>query len=352
MEDYNKLESQIGDFGGMEDTTPQPPTNKKLKYKHTGKQDLDETEQESMERFVSRSRMRNSDDDMYTSSMGNSVEFGWVPIDKSRLGFRAQFYPEDWTFYVRPAPVASIKNWSAIDESRIDTVNEVFNEIIKSCVSIRSSSGNIPWSRINSWDRFSFILMVREYTFAKGESKIEFDDTCPECDAELRYTLTSDALYYDFPDDNIVTKHWNAVDRIWYINPKDYDLDAAPVKLYVPTLEKDAAILNWAINKTREKKQLNEVFLKFLPWMLPKAPKDEQVLDKFIKDCEMQFKSWDVDMFNFMDDVLRNIIVNPSENLRQVCPHCGEEVISNVKFPSGIKSLFTVQNKHRKFGSK
>ena len=97
----------------------------------------------------------------------------------------------------------------------------------------------------------------------------------------------------------MIDKHWMPEDRMWYINPKEYDLQAAPVKLYVPTLEKDAAILEWAIARTREKKQLNEVFLRFLPWMLPKAPKDPQVLDKFIKDCESQFKGWDIDMFNF-----------------------------------------------------
>ena len=351
MEDYNKLESQIGDFGGADELNT-PPTNKKLKYKHSGKQELTDEENVSMEKFLTRSKKHRDTDEEYDYTTNNSISLGWIPVDRKDMGIRSQFYPEDWQFMVRPAQVSAIKNWSAIDESRIDTVNDVFNDIIKSCVSIRSSSGNIPWSRINSWDRFWFIMKVREYTFAHGESKIEFQDNCPECDAELTYILTSDSLFYEFPDDSVIDKHWMPEDRVWYINPKEYDLQAAPVKLYVPTLEKDAAILEWAIDRTREKKQLNEVFLKFLPWMLPKAPKDKQVLDKFIKDCEAQFKAWDVDMFNFMDEVLRNIIINPSEKLRQVCPHCGEEVISNVTFPSGIKSIFTVQNKHRKFGSK
>ena len=86
--------------------------------------------------------------------------------------------------------------------------------------------------------------------------------------------------------------------------------------------------------------------------MLSKAPKDENVLNKFITEAQMIYKGWDIDMFEFMDDVLRNITINPSEKLRQVCPHCGEEVVSNVRFPNGIRALFKTEAKHAKFGSR
>jgi hypothetical protein len=269
------------------------------------------------------------------------------------MGIRSQFYPEDWSFYVRPATVEAIKNWSAIDEERIDVVNTVFNDIVRTCVSIKSATGNIPWSRINSWDRFWFILKVRELTFKQGEAKIEFSDTCNECDEEISYTLNPKSLYYEFPDNDIVQKHWNSSDRVWYIDPKEYGLEKPPVTLYIPTLEKDQAILDWAIQKSRtQRKNIDNVFLKFLPWMLSKVPKDEQVLDKFITEAQRVYKSWDVEMFEFMDDVVRNITINPSEKLRQVCPHCGEEVVSNVRFPNGVRALFKTEAKHTKFGSR
>jgi hypothetical protein len=57
-------------------------------------------------------------------------------------------------------------------------------------------------------------------------------------------------------------------------------------------------------------------------------------------------------MFGFMQDVVRNITINPSEKLRQVCPHCGAEVTSNVQFPNGIKAIFNVATKAKKFGSR
>lgn len=351
------FEKEIGNIGGeQEPEVPKSNVGKKLKHIPGAKETLDDDSKSDMQDFLNRANSRSSLHQSFDNVDENTrlIRFadGWNQIDRSEMGIRSQFYPEDWTFYVRAATVEAIKNWSSIDEDRIDVVNSVFNDIIRTCISIKSASGNIPWSKLNSWDRFWFILKVREYTFKNGEAKIEFKDTCPECDEELTYILNSQSLFYEFPDNDIVDKHWNAVDRTWYIDPKLYDLDRAAVKLYVPTLEKDQAILDWGVAKARANKKLDNVFFKFLPWMLAKVPKDQQVLEKFIDEAYQKYKSWDVDMFNFMDDVVRNITINPSEKLRQVCPHCGEEVVSNVRFPGGVKELFKIQTKHAKFGSR
>lgn len=356
MTNDEMLENQIGNLGGEEPREENSLIGKKLKHVPGQKSELTSDQDEEMNEFLNRSRSRSkiikepgTDED---GDRFPRISEGWNQIDRAELGIRSQFYPDDWTFYIRPATVEAIKNWSAIDEERLDVLNGVFNDIVRSCVSIKAASGSIPWNRINSWDRFWFILKVRELTFKSGEAKIEFTDTCPECEQELVYKLEPNALFYEFPDEDIVSKHWNAYERAWYIDPHDYDLDRAPVKLYIPTLEKDQAILDWGIARARANKKLDQTFLKFLPWMLSKAPKDANVLDKFIMECYQVYKSWDVDMFEFMDDVVRNITINPSENLKQVCPHCGEEVVSNVRFPNGVRALFKTEAKHAKFGSR
>ena len=66
----------------------------------------------------------------------------------------------------------------------------------------------------------------------------------------------------------------------------------------------------------------------------------------------MTFKSWNTDMFSFMDDVLKNISVTPSTNISAVCPSCGEEVTARLRFPDGVGSLFNVVNRRKKFGTK
>ena len=343
------LEQQIGGLGGDPAETPveEKPTSLG-KIRVPGHQpDLTDEERESLDAFNRKSSK------VLTLNRNNDIANGWIPIDRSEMGVRSQFYPEDWQFRVKPATVEAIKNWSSIDEENLAVTNNVFNEIIRNCVSIYSeSTGNISWNKLNSWDRFWFILKVREYTFVKGEAALKYDEECDNCGASILYELKSSQLYYEFPDNDVIDNYWNADDRVWEINPRDFDVDYPALKLYTPTLEKDEAILQWAYAQQQGGKRMSEPFLRFLPWMLDRAPKDPSLLDRKIKECRTQFNNWDVEMFNFMEEVLRNITINPSEKLTQKCPHCGEEVRTAVQFPNGIKYLFTVESKHRKFGSK
>ena len=47
-----------------------------------------------------------------------------------------------------------------------------------------------------------------------------------------------------------------------------------------------------------------------------------------------------------------NIIVTPATNMITKCPICGEEVTTQIRFQDGVRSLFSMANKHRKFGKK
>ena len=98
--------------------------------------------------------------------------------------------------------------------------------------------------------------------------------------------------------------------------------------------------------------KFDQVFLRFLAWLAKKISKDPKISARQIRELELKFKSWDVEMFSFMDNVLKNIIVTPSMEIKAVCPSCGEEVTSQIRFPDGVGSLFNMGNKFKKFGSK
>lgn len=288
--------------------------------------------------------------------IGENVEIrdGWIPVDRALLGERDTFYPEDWEFLIRPATVEAIRNWSTLDEENANSVDDVFNEILKSCLAIKTSTGPIPWGNINSWDRFFFILLIREYTFAHGERKISYNEPCPNCDNDVTFELNSQSLLYDFPDTEVMSSY-DAENRYWIIDPNSYEVDYPQViQLYLPTLEKDASIKTWLITKLQENRnyKIDQVFLRFLPWLAPKISKDATIAQKQIKQYELKFKSWDGDMFAFMDDVLRNVVVTPSNKLITNCPVCGEEVTSDIRFPNSIRDLFDANHRFKKFGKK
>lgn len=342
---YEMLEEQIGNVGGVNEA---PETMGRLKHAaaYGGKEQLNDSEQKSMEDFLSRSRRHKerTDDEVM-------VKDGWIPVDRTEMAERSIFYPESWEFYIRPATVQAIKNWTAIDEERADVVNNVFNEIVKTCVKIETHDGTkASWSDIKSWDRFWFILKVREYTYSHGQSKVEFQDECSECGEEIDYTLTSQKLFYEFPDDELIENYWK--NGKWVIDPREYDVDEDPITLYTPTLGRDAAIIEWASAKVRAGGKIDETFVQYLMWLLDKPAKDMQMLDRQIGKIYKAYKAWSLDMFTFMSDVIKNITINQSEKLKTTCPHCGKEAISTVQFPNGLKVLFEVRSNAKKFGSR
>ena len=357
------LASQIGDLGGVEPTSNNL-SGQKLKRKGTANK-MDEKEKESVSAmfdevtrntkvFQSGERQIGQGLPTREDEYGNEISRGWIPIDRDGLKKRSMFYPEDWQFRIKTATIDAVKRWSQIEENRRDTnyvVNQVFNEVVKQCSNISTPTGNLNWMHLNSWDRFWFIMKIREYTYSNNNS-INITDACESCGDEIEFNLTSDALYYEFPDDEIIEKHWNAEKQYWEIDPKEYDVDGPVIKLYNPTLGKDDMILQWAFAQAQSKKQIDELFLKFLPWLLPKAPKDIELLDKMIKEYYRHYKQWSLEMFDFMDEIIRNININPEDRISTICPNCGVEVHSTVQFQSGIKSLFPMETRHKKFGSK
>lgn len=344
------LEEQIGSMGGniQDEAQNKPKTLGKLQHKaaYGEKEDLTDEEQKSKEVFLKK-RVKI----LSSESSEPSPSEGWIMVDREEMGLRSMFYPASWNFYIRPATVNAIKNWTSVNEERADEVFKVFNDIIKTCVKIETSDISKPsWDQIRSWDRFWFILKIREYTFSTGETKIEFLDNCSECGDEIPYKLTSAGLYYDYPDESIIEKYWTGLR--WEIDPTEYGLDHEPIILYNPTLGKDNAIIDWATNKVRNKQTLDETFLKYLIWLLEKPAKDMQMLDRQIQKIYNDYKKWDIDTFNFMTDVINNININQSEQLKTICPCCGREATSTVRFPNGIKELFACKSNIKKFGSK
>ena len=194
------------------------------------------------------------------------VREGWLPVDRTLLGERDIFYPSDWSFYIRPATVEAIRNWSMIDDQNGNSIDEVFNEVLKTCLQIKDSTDRpIPWHNICSWDRFFFLLLIREYTFQDGESNISYYEDCPECETPVEFNLTSDALMYDMPDEEVIS-YYDQTSRTWAIDPSEYEVEGDPITLYVPTLEKDANIKAWMIRKLQENRntKIDPVFIRFV----------------------------------------------------------------------------------------
>lgn len=340
--DYNNLEDQLGDAGGLGKIQHAEILGKKA--------NLDEESQASLEAFK-------ADIARHKNPEPVNISDGWVPVDKDLLDGRDMFYPIGYDFFIKPATVGAIRNWSAVNDTDLLQLNKCMNEILRSSVKISNGEASVPWSDIRSWDRFWFLMMVREHTFVKGENKITFEDQCESCDADLQFVLNSESLIFDLPDKELIKDYYNQEKACWNIDPKDYDVEAEPITLYLPTIAKDECIIDWARAMAASGQKIDETFIQFLPWLLIKADKNPTSLNRTINKLYKEYKLWSIDLFEFIDDVIKNISVIPSENLRTTCPNCGQEVRSSIRFQSGVKQLFqapmdTAGKSRKKFGSR
>jgi len=359
-ETYKALEEQIGNAGA--DPIQQPLGKLQHAAAYGQQEKLNEDEKASMDAFLARERrLKEADEaaDRYASKLEDDspITDGWIPVDRAKLKQRDRFYPTNWEFYIRPATVQAIKGWLGIDDKNALQMNNTFDEIIKQCVRIKCDGETIHWSRINFWDRFWFIVLVREATFASNKKTIEFQDYCSECDEEITFELRSDTLFYDFPDNDLIEEYWDPEEMKWTIDPTKYGLeDESEINLWTPTIGKQQAIVSWAqrqVNRGVKLSDAQETFVTmFLPWLINKVAKDNNTFDRQVAKLYKEYKEWSVDKQTFMNDVIKNITINAHETLKQTCPHCGEEVVSNIQFPNGVKVLFEVETKVQKFGSR
>lgn len=365
-EEKNSIANQIGNIGGnnAEQNAPQITGQKlKMKQKRNAITEEDEAQMDAIfnkqlggVKIIQTGKSEIGSAEL-TDIGENAIGKGWIPLDREGMKDRSIFYPADWEFRVKPAGIEITKNWSQINENdenkqRLQLqIWNIFNEIVKKCVTIKTPTGILNWTHINSWDRFWFVKRVHDYSYANA-GKIEFTDECENCGEEITFTLEADKLAFDMPDESVIDKHWDVIENCWKIDPKEYDINRPIIKLYTPTMGKDDIIVQWAYAQNQMGKKTDDTFLKFLPWLMKTAPKDIKLADKMIKELERQFKTWDEDFFDFMDEVIKNINVSPEEQLTTTCPNCGVEVHSTVQFQNGVKSLFTMEVRHKKFGTK
>lgn len=331
------LDSQIGGLGELREKNLVLGT----------KPGLTEEEQKSYDDFMARSKNHS------TTTSHDQPSSDWILLDRETMGTRSQFYPSDWTFYVRPATVAATRAWSSIDDENPEAIWSTSNDIIRTCVKIQSSSGNIAWNNVRSWDRFWFILKVREYTFSVGECVLEYEDQCDVCGCDITYTLDSQSLAFDCPDQSVVDDNYDCETATYTINFADYDLNPKVLKLTIPTIAKDKMIIDAARRAVAQRKTPDQDFIKYLPYLLPYAiPNDATRQDALIQRCRKEYKSWSADEAYFMQSVIDNIQVTPSDTLTKVCSECGGTAHSMVRFPSGLKHLFKHDYSTKRFGPK
>jgi len=281
----------------------------------------------------------------------DTIEGGWVPVDRKEMGVRGKLYPETWEFRIRPATVNAIKNWNTIDDTDPLQVVEVLNEFLNATVSIKDGAQKIATNNIHDWDRFWFILKAKEYTFAKGEKVVKFDAVCDSCGDPVTYELNAESLAYTQKDDweDYYTKYWKG-DK-WIIDPKEFGYSAEPITLWNPKTSVVTMILNWAVKQRQDGKTPNRAFILVAPWMIEKGSANPEKVETIMNLAEKKFNMIDGELYSFIKEVIDTIKINAPQELKATCTTCGEEVTARFPLYDAICHLFSSDDKHKKFSA-
>jgi hypothetical protein len=281
-----------------------------------------------------------------------SVVYGreYISIDVKSLP-AGVFYKEGTRISIRGASVAEVQEYSVVDQANIMDVTEKMNKILSRCVRfIRSDGTTGSYRDLKDNDRIFLIFMIRELTFQKGNNLAK-EVTCETCGHEFKieYRATNSER-----KPNTFVNHEMNEEIAEFFNPDlkvfEFEIDDKVYRLSPPSIGlQESFFENLKVNiQENPNKKPNVSFLKIIPFTLYDRT---TITADGIKAKEKEFSEMDMDSFQTLDYVIDRMEFGIKE-LNSKCPVCGAEVRTEMSFPSGAKSLFTVSSPLEKLKKK
>lgn len=280
------------------------------------------------------------EEEMKRASLHNKL--GYIKIPYENLPTKGRFYPNDSELMIRSLTVQELRHWSTIDDSQPLDVNSHLNQILLSSSKLvdLNSGKNIGYQYICDADRLFILLMIRDLTFKEPESKIEIPIRC-NCGANVETKVTlkhnSIVLHEELPEK--IDKYYDAEQKCFIIKTNNGNY-----VLHLPRVGVMEKVYNKISELEQQKRAWDKSFYVTLPYLIinPKLVEDEKQLNKLYNE----FILWDIKKFQIIDSMIRELKIGPTDKIKGSCSKsgCGAEVIGDLTFPDGIRSLFTVSN--------
>lgn len=264
---------------------------------------------------------------------------GYKRIDKSLLPQNGELYPESWQFAYRCPTAKEIANFSTVNEMDQPGIIVAVEELIRKCVVIfdTEQQKRINTGEICDGQRTFLLLLIRD--FYLPDTHIEFNSVCQTCHEQYNTHLTADKLEYPELKDKLLSAYDGRI----------FTLQMGPnveVKFRVPTLETTGRIFRHIVKAYRtagnggeEKKDDKLVFDK---QFLLVAPYLFVTGNETMRDIQLKYKSIikNEELFKAYLTIINKLKLDNEETFTYICPECGSEEETLIKFPGGWKKLF------------
>jgi hypothetical protein len=265
-----------------------------------------------------------------------SNEYISIPLEVLPCGM---FYKQGTKINIRAARVQEVQAYSVVDDSNYLDITEKMNQILSSCVKFINSTGSQgSYKDLRDGDRLFLIFMIRELTFPGGKN-LSKDVTCHKCNNEFKIELratSSNKVHKSFVNHEMpekLAKFFDPIERVFVFNIDNIDYKLAP-----PTIGIQEIFFGDIKNKIQVDKNPNVAFLKLASFLLHDRTK---ITEEGIKVKEQEFKRLSMKTFQILNQAVNQMIFGIKE-MKYECPVCGEEVHTDMSFPSGASNIFVI----------
>lgn len=244
------------------------------------------------------------------------------------------FYPVGTLIMIRPAQVKEIQSYSMVDDKNFYDIIEKMNLMLQACVRVKYLDGKVgSYLDIRDQDRLFIIFTIRELTFQKGNSlSVKVQSPCNDDDEQIEMVRS-----------NFVFHELNERLKDFY-NPAlfGFDFELTNGKKYAlipPTIGLQKSFTDFIVQETSEKKTPNMSFLKIIPFLLGDRT---SITYDGIKAKLKEFEQIDDVSFQFLNSAVTKMTFGIKE-LKKIT-ECGQEVRTDMQFPSGASGIFVISD--------
>lgn len=240
------------------------------------------------------------------------------------------FYPSGAALQIRASSVKEIQAYSMVDDTNYYDITEKMNYMLMSCVRIKYPNGVVgSYLELRDPDRYFVIFLIRELTFQNGSSLSTTVDCA--CGNPVQIELVHQN-FRTFELNKRIAKFYDKNNRCFRFETKKGGI----YYMSPPTIGVNKSLTEYIIKKNANKETLNMSFLKIVPFLFYNkiSVTEEEILAK-----EAEFKTMDIQEFQFINAAV-DLITFGIEKLEKKCEVCGNEVRTDMVFPTGASGIF------------
>lgn len=261
-----------------------------------------------------------------------------------------RFYKKGTKIAIRASKVSEIQSYSMVDDNNFVDITEKMNELLSNNVLFTHPNGSKGSYRdVKDSDRIFLIFMIRELTF-QGGNTLTKEVICEKNGCNKEFIIPFRATpseagptTFDLHVSNeSIEEYYNSEEHV-------YELLYGGVswRLGPPTIGIQEDFYDEIKRNVQMGKKPDVAFMKIMPYLLYDrssiTPEGIKLKHKEFKEMSSDNSLDNLILFQGLNEVINNMTIG-IKGLKMVCPECGEEVHTEMTFPTGASKLFEFEN--------